>query len=135
MEVDPKKNLVAGIIVAHGELAAELLKTAEVVVGKVENLFPISGSSLTDEDIVARIKEIISRYTDGKVLIFVDYFGSSCCTNSIKAAHGLENAKVVSGVNLPIILDFITKRELYDFDVMIRHIIERGRESVRLVEF
>ncbi len=135
MEVDSKKNLVAGIIIAHGELAAELLRTAEVIIGKVENFFALSGSNLTDEDIVAEIREIISRYSEGKTLIFVDYFGSSCCTNSMKAVHGLENVKVISGVNLPVILDFVTKRKLYDFDEMVEHILKRGRESVRLVEF
>ncbi len=135
MEVDSKRNLVAGIIIAHGELAAELLRTAEVIIGKVENFFALSGSNLTDEDIVAEIREIISRYSEGKTLIFVDYFGSSCCTNSMKAVHGLENVKVISGVNLPVILDFVTKRKLYDFDEMVEHILKRGRESVRLVEF
>jgi len=130
-----EKNLVAGIIIAHGELAAELLRTAEVIIGKVENFFALSGSNLTDEDIVAEIREIISRYSEGKTLIFVDYFGSSCCTNSMKAVHGLENVKVISGVNLPVILDFVTKRKLYDFDEMVEHILKRGRESVRLVEF
>jgi len=84
---------------------------------------------------VAEIREIISRYSEGKTLIFVDYFGSSCCTNSMKAVHGLENVKVISGVNLPVILDFVTKRKLYDFDEMVEHILKRGRESVRLVEF
>jgi len=133
--VDSKKNVVAGIVVAHGELAAELVRTAEVIVGKVDDFFALSGSNLTDEVIVSEIREIISRYTEGRVLIFVDYFGSSCCTNSLKAAHGLRNVKVISGVNLPVILDFITKRELYDFDEMIEHIVQRGRESVKLVEF
>lgn len=130
-----EKRVTAGVIVAHGELATELVRTIELIVGRVESLHPISGSDLSDEDVVDSIKGIISKYSGEGVLIFVDYFGGSCCTNALKAAHGLKDVKVISGVNLPVLLDFVTKRNRYEINELIEHIVLRGRESVRVVDF
>jgi mannose/fructose-specific phosphotransferase system component IIA len=70
-----------------------------------------------------------------KAHVFVDYFGGSCCTNSMRAVHVMKGVKVISGVNLPMLLDFATKRDLLEFQEMVDHLLRRGRESVKLVDF
>jgi len=124
-----------GIIVTHGELAEELCHTTELIVGKLEGCYAISGSDICDEEVIERIKKIIDREKSGRAIVFVDYFGGSCCINTVRAVRGLEGVKVISGVNLPILLDFITKRDSFELQEMVDHLIERGKESVRLIEF
>ncbi|OQX84840.1 MAG: hypothetical protein B6D63_03715 [Candidatus Latescibacteria bacterium 4484_7] len=129
-----KKNRVKGIIVAHGNLAEELISTTELIVGKVSDFYAVSGSNMSSEDVVKRIKEILSDGETEKAVIFVDYFGGSTYTNSIRAVRDMDNIYVISGVNLPIILDFVTKREAFDFGEMLHHLIERGKESIRILK-
>lgn len=124
-----------GIIVTHGMLADELCHTTQLIVGKLSNCHSISGSDLSDEEVIRRIKKIITSASVERAIIFVDYFGGSCCINSVRAAQGLEGVKVISGVNLPMLLDFVTKRETMDFKEMVDHLLRRGRESVRLVDY
>jgi mannose/fructose-specific phosphotransferase system component IIA len=125
---------IAGIIVTHGRLAEELLRTAELIIGKQENFYAISGSDLCDENVIGMIRKIVGGRGDSNVLVFVDYFGGSCCINSVRAVEGEKGVKVVSGVNLPILLSFATKRGTMPFDEMVDHIVRRGRESVRVID-
>lgn len=123
-----------GIIITHGALAEELLHTAELIVGRSEGCFALCGSDLCDEALVGKIRKIIEDSGRKNAVLFVDYFGGSCCINSVRAAEGLLGVKVVSGVNLPILLDFITKRSSMDFEEMVDHIIRRGSESIKVVD-
>ena len=68
------------------------------------------------------------------MLVFVDYFGGSCCINSVRAVEGEAGVKVLSGVNLPVLLSFITKRGTMPYDDLVDHLIRRGRESVKLID-
>ena len=124
---------IAGIVVTHGNLAEALIRTAEVIVGKQEDVSAIAGADLNDEEIIKRIREIVTGRPDGRALVFVDFFGGSCCTNSQRAAVGSPGVRIISGVNLPMLLDFATKRRTMGFDEMVEHLIRRGRESIKLV--
>jgi PTS system mannose-specific IIA component len=134
MSGEKHSGRTAGIIVTHGKLADELVRTAELIVGKQEELYPISGSDLCDENVIGRIREIVDRRGEAKAIVFVDYFGGSCCINSVRAVEGEEGIKVISGVNLPVLLAFATKRGTMPFEEMVDHIIRRGRESVKVID-
>ncbi len=124
----------AGIVVTHGRLAEELVRTAELIVGEQEELYAVSGSDLCDESVIGKIREILARRDNANVIVFVDYFGGSCCINSVRAVEGETGIKVVSGVNLPVLLAFATKRGTMPFDEMIDHLIRRGRESLKVID-
>ena len=124
-----------GIIVTHGRLAEELLRTAELIIGTVEDCFAISGSDLCDEELIRRIRGIILESGREHAVIFVDYFGGSCCINSARAIDGIGGVKVVSGVNLPLLLDFLTKQGTMGFEEMISHLVSRGSESIKVLDF
>jgi PTS system mannose-specific IIA component len=129
------RNWAIGIIVTHGGLAVELLHTAELIVGKLEDCYAISGSDLSDEVLENKVKDIMKRGGGRNVILFVDHFGGSCCTKCIHATKDIDGVKVISGVNLPLLLDFATKRGSMEFEEMVDHLIRRGRESVKVVDY
>ncbi len=124
---------IRGIVVTHGRLAAELVNTVELVVGKQSELFSLSGSDAGQEALVREIRKLIDERGRKPVILFVDYFGGSCCINCVRAAAGDRSVKILSGVNLPVLLSFVTKRDSMDFDQLVDHLIRRGRESIRLI--
>ena len=58
---DEKHNdRTMGIVVTHGKLAEELVRTAELIVGAQEDLYAVSGSDLCDESVIGTIREILA---------------------------------------------------------------------------
>ncbi|MCK4550234.1 MAG: hypothetical protein KAU49_08680 [Candidatus Krumholzibacteria bacterium] len=126
---------ITGIIVTHGQLGEELLKTVRLIVGEIYDCYALSGSDLGDEKTVESIRGILDANNTKKAVVFVDYFGGSCGASCVRATRGLEGVKVISGVNLPVLLDFVTKQGMMGFDEIVDHLIKRGRESVKIVDF
>ncbi len=134
MSNHPSAREPIGIIISHGDLAGALLKTAKGIIGRVEGCFMLSGSELSSDVLVGRIREILDRHEGRNAVLFVDYFGGSMCINSVRAMEGRKGVKIVSGINLPVLLDFMTKREAMEFEEMVDHLIVRGRESIRVID-
>jgi PTS system mannose-specific IIA component len=103
---------MVGLVVAtHGELAAELLRTAEGIVGAVERATAISVDSRTSvEDARARLATAIHKVGgDGEgVLVLTDMFGGTPANLALTFLD--EQIEVVTGVNLPMLLKLATSR-------------------------
>ena len=120
----------AGIIVTHGRLAEELVRTIEGILGKVEDFYSVCSEDYCDSVIVDKIKDIMKKYKKENIVLFVDYSGGSCFMNCARATEGIEGVKVISGVNLPVLLDFVTKKGVLNYKEMTDHLVKRGRDSI-----
>lgn len=119
-----------GIIVAgHGQFAKELLKTAQMIMGKQENIVAIA---LEPEDDPLLLKDVIyeecknNELGDG-VIVLVDLMGGS--PGNAAAYVAMEGYPVITGVNLPMLLELIAMRNL-DIEEVVNHIIITTRESI-----
>ncbi len=93
-----------GVVVAtHGKLAEEMIRTAEGVVGHLEQVASVSIVA-TAPDVRADLKAAIQRVDRGDgVLLLTDLLGgtpTNLCV-SFLAERGVE---IVTGVNLPMLL-------------------------------
>jgi PTS system mannose-specific IIA component len=97
---------MVGLVVAtHGELAAELLRTAEGIVGPVERSAAISVDARTSvEEARARLATAIHKVgEDGEgVLVLTDMFGGTPANLALTFLE--EQIEVVTGVNLPMLM-------------------------------
>ncbi len=104
--------MVGAIIVAHGHIGRELIETAKYLTGKTEGIGSIS---IDDKWNPFEAKKIISEAIkqvdqgDG-VLIFTDLFGGSP-SNIAFSFLNREKVDVITGVNLPMVLTFLNRRE------------------------
>jgi PTS system mannose-specific IIA component len=97
--------MVGLIIATHGQLAAELLRTAESIVGQVPCATAVSVDSATSvEEARARLATAIHRVgADGEgVLVLTDMFGGTPANLALTFLD--EQIEVVTGVNLPMLL-------------------------------
>lgn len=99
------------MVVSHGELARELVRAAEHVVGKQPAFRSISIEAEDDmEDRRDEIRETVRDCDSGKgVIILTDMFGG---TPSNLALSNLAPGKVdvVGGVNLPMLIHLVQVR-------------------------
>jgi mannose PTS system EIIA component len=102
-----------GLVVAtHGRLAEEMLRTAEAIVGKLEQCEAVSlGAGATSmEDARTHLAEAIARLDTGDgVLVLTDMFGGTPANLALTFLDG-EKVEVVTGVNLPMLLKLATAR-------------------------
>ncbi|MCK4261592.1 PTS sugar transporter subunit IIA [bacterium] len=123
--------MVGVIIATHRNLGKELIKAAENILGPVEKCQVVSiETGNRREDICGKfshaIKEVNSE--DG-VLILTDMFGGSAC-NIGYSFSGNNSLRIVTGVNLPMILELATHRNLDDLRKLALLIERTGRASI-----
>jgi len=70
--------VVAGIVVTHGNLAEELLKTARSVFGEFSHCYALSNASKTTDGLVKDIDDVLAAVKGERCIIFVDFVGGSC---------------------------------------------------------
>jgi PTS system mannose-specific IIA component len=125
--------MVGGIIIAHGKLAESLLKAAEVIAGKVENVPTISVmGGETTEEIKGKLEEAVKEVDkDDGVIIFTDMFGGSP-TNIALSILKEGVVEILTGVNLPVLLRFLNYRSEVKFTDLVIQLKEHGQRSIVL---
>jgi len=103
--------MVGIVIVSHLNLASELLKTAELIVGKIPasrtlSLDPKKDVEILRKEIQSAVKEVNSG--DG-VIILTDMFGGT--PSNLALTFLSPQVEVVSGVNLPMLIKVTAQRE------------------------
>src|SRR5512142_804799 len=104
--------MVGLVIVCHGDMGKELVKVAEMIVGKIDGVETVSighegNVDKYSEAVGAAIKR--AQGPDG-VLVLTDMFGGT--PSNISLAFLDENkVEVVTGVNLPMIIKYANHRK------------------------
>ncbi len=132
--------MIGGIIITHGNLGESLIKVASEILGKKVSLPVISiewkeGASGI-EDKVDLIKEAVDKEDKGKgVVVFTDIFGGTP-TNICVSMLEDRNVEIITGVNLPLLLKFLSERERMNLRDLSIALVQRGKESIgRIKEF
>ncbi|MCJ1721609.1 mannose/fructose/sorbose PTS transporter subunit IIA [Listeria ivanovii] len=102
-----------GIVIGtHGESARELLKSAEMIIGKQDNVEFITFVPGENTDtLITKFNEKLEKMDTSEGVIFmVDLFGGSPYNASSQIALPKENMDVVTGVNIPMLLEVLSMR-------------------------
>ncbi len=126
--------MVAGIIVSHGRLAEELLETARRVYGDFSDCYAVSNEGKSPQALYEELCLIIRALEKDRCIVFVDFAGGSCCHATMRLKFERRDVPVITGVNLPMLLAFLNKRDAVPFERLADDILERGRSSVQLME-
>ena len=98
-----------GVVVCHGELAGALVKAAESISGVPGALVPVSNTGC-DRD---ALEERVIAAVDGRpTVVFVDMASGSCLMAVLRRLRDSDGVKVVTGVNLAMLVDFVFHRSL-----------------------
>jgi mannose/fructose-specific phosphotransferase system component IIA len=93
-------------------------------------LVAISNEGLGVDELVRSVVEVAG---DDPVIIFTDLQTGSCALAARFACKQPENRRILFGVNLPMLLDFVFHRTLPLDDLVVR-LIAKGRDSIVALE-
>ena len=123
--------MIGIIIAAHGELGEGLINSAKMIVGPIKKIRSVvlregeSPETFRDE-----IREAVrSLDCEGGTMILLDLFGGT--PSNVCAVLTREmNIEVVSGVNLPMLLEVLLKRDEHNLRELREIAVEAGKRGI-----
>lgn len=122
--------MIGLVLVAHAHLAAELLKAAEMIVGPIPQAEALGiGPGDEGEIILAAITGALKRLGGSGAIIMTDMFGGTPSNLSLSFLED-NRVEVLSGVNLPMVMEFALKRERLGVAQLAAGLKDCGRDSI-----
>src|SRR6185369_6842016 len=118
------------VLVTHEGLAGALLRSAEMIVGKIENCeqVEVAPQERADE-IMSRVVSAVEKVSTDGAIIMTDLFGgtpSNMAMSFLKDGH----VEVLTGVNLPMMIEFSSKRDRLGVGELAAELQKCGREGI-----
>ncbi len=126
---DKGKQPVLGILVTHHDIGRELLRAAESIVSPQENLVVLSNQNAGFDSLCQQIQSVIP--DDMDTVVMVDYFGGSTHLAARTLCESNKQLALICGLNLPMLLSFITKRNRLSFPQLVEAIQADGIRGIR----
>lgn len=128
--------MVKLIITGHGKFATGLMSVIEVILGKQENLI---GIDFNDQDLETYTHEIETAVKDAVqnkegVIIFTDLIGGTPFRIVSSISGKYQNVYILSGTNIPMLMEALLKRESLKGDDLIVNIIEIGKKGIESLD-
>jgi mannose/fructose-specific phosphotransferase system component IIA len=117
-----------GVVVCHGTLAGALVQAAEQISGLQGVLVPVSNTGCDRDTLEQRVLGAVAGHP---AVVFVDLASGSCSFAVLKRLRGEPSVKVVTGVNLAMLVDFIFHRSLSPAEAASRA-VAAGEKSIRI---
>ena len=119
---------VRGIVVAHSDMAQALVDAVDRIAGIEEDaLVPVSNEGLRPEQVRDRLTELVG---GDPAMIFTDLREGSCGMAARQVCLPTSDRVLITGVNLPVLLDFVMNRHL-PLDELTVRLLDRGRAAIR----
>jgi len=128
---EPTGPTVPALIVTHADLGQALVRAAEKVVGTVEGVTLLSNEGRSRADLEQAIEDLVQGWSAGGLLL-TDFWGGSCHTCGASAARKHGEVVIVTGVNLPLLLDYLHNRDRMGPGELAERLQIKGRESIRV---
>lgn len=127
----PSPARVPALLVMHASLGEALLRAAARVYGPVDDVAVLSNEGLSKAELEQRIAEAAGKWTAGG-LVLTDFWGGSCHICGAAAARSGRGIAILTGVNLPLLLDYLHNRDMGDVTALAERLKLKGRESIRV---
>ncbi len=116
-----------GVVVAHGEVAHAFVSAVEAISGASGALRAVSNEGVGPDELAEIIREAAG---GSEAILFVDLAGGSCGLASLRYVRESGNGAWITGVNLPMLLDFVFHREM-PLEALVPRLLRKGRDGQR----
>jgi PTS system mannose-specific IIA component len=123
--------MIGLLVITHGELGGELIKAAEFIMGRRDQVTSLSVMSQTKPEQLSRQIEKAIDLVGGHegVLVLTDMFGGT--PNNISLTLWEEGkVEIATGVNLPMVIKALSSRENLSLTELASQVCAAGREAI-----
>lgn len=133
-EISPiVEKMIGFVVVTHGRLGAELINTAEFILGKIDYSAHVAiDSQDSPETMRNNIAQAVKAVDQGNgVLILTDMFGGTPSNLSLSFLN-TGKVEVLSGVNLPMIIKLAQSRTKMPLEDVAESVGAYGKKSINV---
>jgi mannose/fructose-specific phosphotransferase system component IIA len=117
-----------GVVVCHAAMAGAMVHAAEQISGVEAALVPVSNTGCDRDTLEERVLVAVDKHP---AVVFVDLASGSCLIAVLKRLRADQSVRVVTGVNLAMLVDFVFHRSLSPEEAASRA-AAIGQASIRL---
>jgi len=115
------------LIASHGNFAAGIKSSLDIIIGQTDNIFIIEAYTDGNKGIKEELDEILESIDAlDELVVFTDLLGGSI-TNQVLQFALKENVYILSGMNLPLLIEVI----MAETDTPIAEVIESAVSSAK----
>lgn len=126
--------MINALVTGHGEFSLGLLNALEMIAGEQEKVKAIpffESDSMEDytKNILKGLDDVDGE--NSEIIIFTDLMGGTPFNVSMLNSNDLNNVTVISGTNLPMLLEFIIQRWSEDnIDFVLDRLVHTANKGV-----
>ena len=121
------------ILLTHGDLGHALLNTTEKIIGPVDRVKVLSNELTSLKDLIANLDAVVSDWNEHEILVLVDFCGGSCWHAAQVVKRNRHNVVLLSGVNLTMMLAFVSRRDSYKLPDLAEYLKESCLKGTEIV--
>jgi fructoselysine and glucoselysine-specific PTS system IIA component len=115
------------LIATHGTLASGMKSSLDIIIGAMEHVFLIQAYVDENISVETEIKGILKQVNDDdELIVFTDILGGSI-TNQILQHAQRSNVHIISGINLPLVIEVM----LADTDTLVDELIAAAIDNAK----
>lgn len=123
-----KPNL---LLLSHGQMAQETLNSAEMIAGRIENVTVVSMAA--DDGLSGTLSKVKAAVdVNVPTIALADLLGGTPCNSVVNVAADKPNLKVMTGLNLGMVIDYALSTET-DIDKLMMELRDTGVQGVQIV--
>ena len=118
---------IRGVVVAHGPMARAMVDAVRRIAGDAaDSLMPLSNDGKGPEELRDELEALIS---EEQAVVFTDLLAGSCGMAAMSSCRDRARRAVVSGVNLPMLLEFVFHTD-QPLDDLVERVQDKGRAAI-----
>ncbi len=119
------------LLVTHGTLGQEFVRTVERILGHQADVITLGNDGLSADGLREAIEERVGETPATQpVVLFTDLAAGSCGIASRRVAVDGRVIRCITGVNLPMLLEFFHYRDTLSLDELITRLETKGKAGI-----
>jgi PTS system mannose-specific IIA component/fructoselysine and glucoselysine-specific PTS system IIA component len=111
--------MTRAILICHGQLAFDFHSNLKKLYGEVPDILTFSNELLAPEVLYKNVVEKINENKNFSFIIMVDLKGGNCWKIGKMLTKEFPKIRLLSGVNVPMLVSFANKKESISFDELV----------------